>query len=422
LGLLYCLDIHIWDDSEQYRKRSGHVRFGQKYTPDVYNPKQLDTDQWMEAAKALGAKYAIFTATHEAGFLQWQSNIYPYGLKQSPWRQGKGDVVRMFVDSCRKYNIEPGLFVGLRTNNYWGVKQYKVQNNNPEKQAHYITLCEKIVEELCSQYGELCELWFDGGVLSPEKGGPNILPIVEKYQPETIFYHSEKRGDHRWIGNEDGVAGYPCWATMPDRGGLEAHQRNDYQKLLPHGDPNGNVWSPGMCDVPLRDHKWFWMPDQENLLYTKSDLIDMYYKSVGRNCNLIFGTVIDQRGLVPSADIKCLQTLGDELRSRFGNPIINGNGEGEKVTVELPELQRVDHISIMEDIQHGERIRAYVIKGLTMKNNWKTLAKGSSVGHKRLHRISPVDLKKIQLHCTEFIAKPIIKHLRIFIESITTTG
>lgn len=186
------------------------------FDPKLYNPAKLDTDQWVHAAKAAGAKYAVFTATHFNGFMQWQSDLYPYGVKNASWRNGKGDVVADFVESCRKADILPGIYMSTHSNAYmnvWG--HYVDQGRKSEEQAAYNRIAEKQVEELCSRYGDLVQIWFDAGVKTPEHGGPDVLPVFEKYQPDSVFYHNTDRSDHRWIGNEHGSVRYPCWATMP---------------------------------------------------------------------------------------------------------------------------------------------------------------------------------------------------------------
>jgi len=278
VGLLYHLDLTTFrDDGLDHAVGKPHV------DPALFEPRALDTDQWLEAAVAAGAKYAIFTASHETGFTNWQSDLYPFGVKHVAWRDGKCDIVGDFVASCHKYGIAPGLFIGLRFNEYQNVSSYLVRGGSAEAQRAYIELCEKQVEELCSRYGVLTEVWIEGGALSPDEGGPDLLPIVERYQPDTVFYHSPQRGDHRWVGNEKGVAGYPCWATMPHRGGRTAHNTADYASLLANGDPDAPHWSPAMCDVPIRDHSWFWHPREDHLVYGLDDLVEIHEKSVGRN-------------------------------------------------------------------------------------------------------------------------------------------
>jgi len=150
--------------------------------PGLFNPRKLNTDQWMEAAKAMGAKYAVLVAKHGSGFMCWQSDLYPYGMKESPYKNGQGDIVRDFVNSCRKYGIRPGIYAHMGCNGYLEVDNPGLVNRgkggDPEKQARYARICEGMLTELWGNYGALSEIWFDGGVLDPGKGGPDMLPIL----------------------------------------------------------------------------------------------------------------------------------------------------------------------------------------------------------------------------------------------------
>ena len=408
VGALYHFDLTTFREDG-----ADHSRGEPPLDMSLFNPTKLDTDQWLAAAQAMGAKYALFTATHETGFLHWQSDLYPYGLKQSKWRDGKGDIVGDFVESCRKCGIKPGLFIGLRFNTYWDAYQYQVQDGDEAEQAAYIRMCEQMTEELCSRYGELAKIWIEGGALSPEDGGPDILPIVEKHRPNTVFYHSKERADHRWVGNERGVAGYPCWATTRTKGGRLAHQSDDYRKLLPHGDPDGPFWSPAMCDVPIRDHSWFWHPNEDHKVYALDALVDMYYKSVGRNAVLTVGATPDRDGLIPDADMRRCEEFGNEIRRRLSDPIAGTSGEGNVLELTLPRPSRIDHVILMEDIADGERVRGYRVEGLVGRK-WQRLCDGTSIGHKHIQQVGPVEVAKIRFTCTESVAIPKIRNMAVY--------
>jgi len=374
--------------------------------PKLYNPEKLDTDQWMEAAKAIGAKYAVFVAKHCSGFLQWQSDLYPYGVKQSPWRDGKGDVVGDFVNSCHKYGIKPGIYASVTANGYLEVDNPGLINrgkgDDPEKQAEYVRICEGMLTELWSRYGELTEVWFDGGALPPEEGGPDLLPILEKFQPAAIVFQGSA-ASIRWIGNESGVADYPCWATVPS---LEALSERE---IMSHGSPDGKIWLPGECDVPIRNHEWFWQPDDEHKIYSLDELVDMYYRSVGRNCNMLLNANPATDGLVPEADFERYVEFGNEIRRRFGKPLAETGGEGDTVELTLPESGKVDHVVIMEDITQGERVRGYTVEGLSDGGEWIEICSGVSVGHKRIEKFEPVEVSAIRFNCSESVGKPLVR-------------
>jgi len=412
LGVLYSLDVPVFAPGGWRELRT-------VLDPRLYNPEKLDMDQWLAAAKALGARYAIFTSTHFSGFLQWQSDVYSYGLKQTKWRDGKGDLVRDFIESCNRHGIKPGLFLSCIHNAFWKVWDGLVNwGRGGPGQVQFARVCEQMVEELCSRYGPLAEIWFDAGLLSPQEGGPNVLPIIEKYQPHTVFYHSAQRADHRWIGNENGIAGYPCCATMPSPAAVEEayHQqsKDTITGLLSHGDPDGRYWSPGMVDVPIRNHDWFWVSNHDDRVFPLDSLIEMYYTSVGRNCTLILGATPDPRGLIPDADFQKFAELGKEIRRRFSQPVSEGRGEGKLVEIILPRPARIDHIVAMEDIVHGERIREYVVEGLAVGNKWEILCRGSLIGHKRIQRFSPVEVSKVRLRAIQSVARPILLRLAVY--------
>lgn len=394
VGLLYHFDLTTWREDG-----SDHSGSGPPPDAGLFKPDQLDTDQWLAAAVAAGARYAILTASHETGFMLWQSDLYPYGVGHVPWRDGKGDVVADFIASCHRVGVQPALFIGLRFNSWFGVRHYRVDGDDPTRQAEYLRVCEQQVEELCSRYGPLAEIWIEGGALAPEEGGPDILPIVERHQPDTCFYHSPHRGDHRWVGNEKGVAGDPCWATMPHRGGRTAHGTASYSELLPHGDPDGAYWSPAMCDVPIRDHRWFWHPDEDHLLYDVDDLMDMYERSVGRNGVLTIGAVPDRRGLIPEADMARYTELGREVQRRYGRPLASTAGEGDTVELPLPAPAVVDRVEVKERIEDGERVRGWRLEGHT-PDGWQTLSEGESIGHRRLAPVGPVEVRAVRFVCT----------------------
>lgn len=415
LGLVYHFDLDVYMPGGHHHERSRR----EQLDPALYRPTRLDTDQWLAAAQAAGARYAIFTATHHQGFLQWQSDLYPFGLKQVDWRDGKGDIVADFVASCHKVNIAPGLYIGIRFNAYWQVYNYQVnggQGGDPEKHARYMRVCQQMVEELCRRYGPLCEIWFDGGVLTAEQGGPDVVPIVDRYQPDTIFYHSGQRAHHRWAGSEDGTAGYPCWATVPSVGGqILAHQdAQKRQTWLRHGDPDGAAWCPAMADAPIREHDWLWIPGREDRVQPLDRLVEMYYRSVGHNANLMLGAVPDIDGLIPKTDFKRYAELGREIRRRFETPVAQTSGRGLSVEVTLPQPTRIDHVIIMEDIAHGERVRVYIVEGLVSGDRWQVLCEGASIGHKRIQRFDGTEVAKVRLRVAESAAEPMIRSFAIY--------
>ncbi|MCE5269640.1 MAG: alpha-L-fucosidase, partial [Planctomycetaceae bacterium] len=253
LGLFYHFDMTtFFDKGEEDWAKLGNV------DPNVFNPTRLSTDQWLAAAKALGARYTVLVAKHGTGFIMWQSDVYPYGVRQSRWRDGRGDVVADYMASCRKSDIRPGVYCTVSVN-----ARYKVfegglvaRSTGPKdpRQVEYSGIAEKMVTELWGNYGPFTYIWFDGGALPPSKGGPDLVSILRRLQPHAVTFQGppdSPAGNTRWTGNEDGEIAYPAWSTVA--------AWNDPGV----GDPAGKVWQPAECDAPLRNHDWFWRPGRE---------------------------------------------------------------------------------------------------------------------------------------------------------------
>lgn len=419
MGAVFHYDLHVFDG---IRYGQGNNRINPIEDYNIFNPEHLDTDQWICAAKEAGCKFAILTATHETGFGLWQSDVNPYCLKAVKWRDGKGDIVRDFVNSCRKYDIQPGIYIGIRWNSLLGIHNFEAEGSGEFKinrQNWYKHLCEKMVTEICTRYGNLFMIWFDGGADDPKGAGPNVEPIIEKYQPECLFYHNVNRADLRWGGSETGTVGYPCWSTFPypfSHSNATEPSKN-HNELLKHGDPDGKHWVPAMADSPLRGingrHEWFWEPGDEENLHSVEDLIDMYDGSVGRNATLIIGLTPDPTGLIPEGDKKRLAEWGTEIKRRYATPLKQTKGNDKSIYLKLDSTQNVDCCIIQEDISKGERVRQYKIEA-KVKGKWHTLCKGESVGHKRIERFDPIETKELRLVIISSTAKPNISNFSAF--------
>ncbi len=417
LGVLISYDLHVFD-GEKYRQGFNRINPIPDY--QIFKPKHLNTDQWIRAAKAAGAKFAILTATHETGFALYQSDVNPYCLKAVKWRDGKGDIVKDFVQSCRKYGVKPGIYIGIRWNSFFGVYNFQVVGKGKFRdlrQAYYRKMCEGMVTELCTRYGELFEIWFDGGADHPNNGAPDVLPIVKRLQPNCLFYHNLQLAEARWGGSESGTVPYPCWATFPRPFSHGGDTQAERIQLLKHGDPYGQYWMPAMSDAPLRGyngrHEWFWEPGDEDHIEPLEKLMEMYHKSVGRNSTLIIGLTPDPDGLLPEPDVQRLTEWGQEIERRFSNPLTSASGKGKIIELDLPKDQTVNQIVIQENIKNGERVRKYLIQAY-LNENWETICEGLCIGHKRIQQFEPVLTKKIRLIISEAVATPQIKKFSVF--------
>lgn len=420
LGAVFHYDLHVFDNKKYRQTGASGNRINPISNHQIFNPQQLDTDQWIKAIKKAGFKFAILTATHETGFALYPSEVNPYNVKTLKWKEGKGDVVRDFVNSCRKYGIEPGIYIGIRWNSFFGVHDFKVNGTGEfqkKRQAYYNQMVEGMVKELCTQYGPLFEIWFDGGASHPDLGAPDVLPIVKKYQPNCLFYHNNQLAEARWGGSESGTVPYPCWATFPTHYSHSGDTTADHINLLKHGDPNGKYWMPAMSDAPLRGyngrHEWFWEPSDEAHIFPLENLMKMYYQSVGHNSTLIMGLTPDPRGLLPDADAKRLEEWGEAIRKTFSNPIASTSGRGDQILLPLKSATIIKNIVIQEQIVKGQRVRAYSIHGRS-KGKWTLIAEGQSIGHKRIHKIDPIAVEALKLQIKENILPPLIENFSVY--------
>ena len=421
LAALVCWDLHA-HDGEFYVQSQARITPVEDY--NIFNPQKYDMDQWIKSLKDGGFKIAILTVSHETGFFFHQSDATPYCMKALKWQEGKGDILRDFKASCEKYGLLPGVYIGTRWNAFYGIHDFKVTGDNAfarNRQTHYNTMIEKIVKEIFTNYGDWAMVWFDGGAHGPQQGGPDVLSVFEKYQPNCLFYHNLQRADMRWGGSETGTVPYPCWGTFPyvSTGAGESAKKEIHANnfaLLKTGDPNGKYYMPAMSDAPLRGnggHDWFWEPNREHIIYPLENLVEMYYESVGHNTSLILGVTPNADGLMPEPDVKRLKEFGDEINKRFSNPIATVSGTGEMINLKLPKRQNVKQVVLMEDIAKGERIRKFVLEGKT-KKGWQTIFEGSCIGHKFIHRFDAVELTKIRLKISESKGDPQIKELTVY--------
>ncbi|MCQ6561345.1 alpha-L-fucosidase [Paenibacillus mendelii] len=366
-------------------------------SPALFNPVQLDARQWVRTAKQAGCKYLIFTAKHHDGFCLWPTATTDYSVKSSPWKDGKGDVVREVADACR----EEGLLLGLYLSP-WD----RHEPCYPDKDA-YDDFYAAQLTELLTQYGPLVEVWFDGaGSEGREYDWPRIIGLVKQYQPDAMVFNMGSP-TIRWVGNEDGVAPYPCWNTA------ETARESMYTEEKVSWIEGTPAWVPAECDVPIRSRHWFWHPNDESSLHSLEHLLDLYYRSVGHGATLLLNVAPDDRGLLPDVDVWRIIELGDEIRRRFGAPITSTAGEGKEVTLELDQNQPVDHVILMEDIAHGERVREYVLEACC-GNEWVELVSGSAIGHKKIDRFETVHTSLLRVRATSCVETPILRRFAAY--------
>jgi alpha-L-fucosidase len=291
-----------------------------------------------------------------------------------------------------------------------------VKPGSPVTQEEYNRIVEKQLTELWSNYGELFEIWFDGGVRVKERGGIDALALVRKLQPNAIAFQGPYGHPNliRWVGNEEGVAPYPCWATA------DSTTSADGSVVISdlNGDPFAPYWCPGESDFPLRWKRstlggWMWVAGEDSMMFTVDELMTKYITSVGRNTNLLLGVVIDNRGLVPDADVKQIELFGNEIRRQYGTPFRQTSGTGTEYLIRFEQPATIDRVVIQEDIAKGERVLAYRVEG-KKDGAWAELASGTNIGHKHIDKFPPQSLSEIRLTVMEYKSKPQIKNFAVY--------
>jgi len=259
------------------------------------------------------------------------------------------------------------------------------------------------VTELWSKYGDLAELWFDGGLIPVNQGGPNVLPLLEKYQPNAVAFNAPEGYAQcaRWIGNESGTAPEENWSTC--NGPMCVNGGN--------GNQFGTYVCPSECDTPLRGngaHQWFWEPDGELYLKTLDQLVEEYRLSVGHNCNFMLAVTPNRQGLVDAIDMQRYYELGLVIAEFSDDRALNMTS-GTSTTIDLPLGKQpiyVDHVVLMEDMSFGERVYLYVIEA-QVSGNWQLVANGTSIGHKKINSFPTVSTTMIRFVCLDSAATPL---------------
>lgn len=362
------------------------------------NPVDLNTDQWVDTAISMGARYIVFVAKHQGGFCMWQTDTTPYSIRNTPWKHGKGDVMRDIAESCRKRNLPLGVYVSPR-DEYFGAG-IGGKCKTPEQQKKYNAIYREQLREVFSRYGKLVEVWFDGSTVTP------IGDLIDRYQPDAMIF----QGPHatiRWVGNENGFAPYPCW------NGIDKQDAITGTATALDSDPNGTVWMPVEADVSIRRPDWFWTTTNANKVLTLDQLLSIYYRSVGRGAQLLLNIPPDTRGLMAAPDCTVAKELGNELRRRFDRPIAATRGTGSSVTLQLDRPARIDTVILQEQISGGERVRAYELEG-RVNGIWKSLGNGSAIGHKRIQPVPVHVVEAVRLRVTESAGDPWIRTLAVY--------
>lgn len=404
--------------------------------PKTFNPSDFNAEQIIKAAKAGGLKGIILVAKHHDGFALWPTKTTKYNISQSPFRQGKGDLVKEVEQAARKNGLKFGVYCSP-----WDRNHPKYGTNE------YLAIYQAQLKELYSNYGQLFMSWHDGA-----NGGDgyyggakekrsidnttyydwnNTWAITRKMQPMANIF-SDIGLDVRWVGNENGYANETSWATftpMPSEGFSVAVPGQANWPLNPAGTRGGKFWMPAECDVPLRQG-WFYHANEKPK--SPAALFELYLKSVGRGAALDLGLAPDTRGQLHADDVAALQTFGNMVKHTFATNLAKGavlkasNTRHQKynvanlldgqtktfwatadqvkqanITLELKQVTTFDIISLQEYIPLGQRIEGYSLE-IWENNTWKKVYEGTSIGAKRLIKLDqPVSTKKLRLNITK---------------------
>ena len=417
-------------------------------SPAIFDPTDFDADQIVGVAKAGGMKGLILTAKHHDGFCLWPSEYTEHSVKNSPWRNGGGDVVKEIADACRRHGLAFGTYLSP-----W-------DRNHPEYgRPAYLEYFRNQLRELMTGYGPLFEVWFDGANGGDGYYGgaretrridrltyydwPNTRQIVRDLQPGASMF-SDAGPDVRWVGNERGIAGDPAWATL---------NRDDFapgeadQKRLNSGDRPGTHWLPAECDVSIRPG-WFYHASEDDQVRDPLNLLDLYYKSVGRGASFLLNLPPDRRGRIHENDERSLRGFRALLDATFAEDLARGavasasnvRGDGERFSparvldgsrdtywstddgVTTPELVldlgrtvTFNVVSLREHLQLGQRIEDWALDAW-QDGAWSEFARGTAIGNRRLWRGDDVTTPRVRLRITKAPVGPALSEMALFLE------
>src|SRR5687767_4169662 len=371
-------------------------------SPSIFAPTALDARQWTRAARAAGFRMLILTAKHHDGFCLWPTATTAHSVKSSPFRGGKGDVVREMVDACRADGLKVGLYCSP-----W-------DRNSPvygDSQRYNDLFCDQLTE-LLTQYGTVDEVWFDGANGEGANGRrqvydwPRFWGLVRRLQPNAVIF-SDAGPDIRWIGNERGVAGDTNWSTMnPDAVPYPGADGPNIIAALQNGDSDGSAWRPGETDVSIRPG-WFYHPAEDAKVKTVDQLVALYFTSVGRNSKLLLNVPPTRAGLLHQVDVARLAAMAERRGSMLRDDVARGRelrlrtagGRSASYQLELARETQVSIADLREDITLGQVVSRYLLEGAAggSGSEWRVLSRGTTIGYRKLDRFEATPVRHLRL-------------------------
>lgn len=416
----------------------------------VFNPTDFDADQIASVAKKAGMKGLILTCKHHDGFCLWPTKTTDHNVSRSPFKK---DVVKLMSEACRKHGLKFGVYLSP-----WD------RNNAHYGKPEYLAIYRQQLRELLTQYGPIFEVWHDGanggdgyygGARETRKidqtqyyDWPNTWKLTRDLAPNAVIF-SDVGPDVRWVGNENGVAGDPCWATFTPQApesGRAAAPGFSVADIAQNGTRDGGTWLPAECDVSIRPG-WFWHAREDGKVKSPEQLKDLYFKSVGRGANLLLNIPPDRRGQIHPADEKALlgfRKLLDDMEAhklpRPNTTVSNVRGKDQKfaaqnlfdgsrntywatddaiheawVILDYKKPVTFNTVRIREAIQLGQRIESFAID-IMRGGKWEQIVSGQSIGNCRLVQIEPETTQQVRLRITKSAACPCLSELSLFLD------
>ena len=395
--------------------------------PALFNPSDLDCRQWARVCKQAGMKGIIFTAKHHCGFCMWPSAYTEYSVKNAPWKDGKGDVVRELADACREEGLKFAVYLSPWDRNY-------AEYGQPE----YITYFRNQLRELLTNYGDIFEVWFDGANGGDGwYGGANETRRIDKYYydwPETyrlirelqphcvIWGDNANRADLRWVGTEAGNVGETNWSTMPSEG------QAGYA-MLHYGVEDGDVWCPGETNTSIRPG-WFYHETENAHVKSLSKLMDTYYKSVGRNSTLLLNFPVAPNGRIhPTDSLRgiAFKKMIDEVFKENLVDKARVSHKGLVTTISFRRPTDFNRFVAEEDIALGQRVKKFTLEAL-VDGVWQPLTDElaedgdglTTIGHRRIICFPTVKASKLRFTIVDTKAEPVIKKIGLYLAPALT--
>lgn len=374
-------------------------------SPQIFNPTNLDCEQWVKSLKAAGTKLMILTAKHHDGFCLWPTKTTKHSVVSSPWKDGKGDVVAELRAACDKYDMKFGLYLSPWDRN---AESY---GDSPAYNKFFLTQ----LTELLTNYGKVDEVWFDGACGEGPNGKKQeydwdaYYDLIYKLQPETVV--SIMGEDIRWVGTESGYGRETEWSTTVKTPGgrKEMSTINTDLKINAMSEDLGSkkliekaesvFWYPSEVDVSIRPG-WFYHKSQDKSVKSLAKLVDIYFNSVGMNSVLLLNVPPDTRGLIHEKDVKALKELGDYIKKTFKDnkvaeyTIPTKLENNESVEFEIPE-QDFNVALFQEDISKGQRVAAFKLEAL-IDGEWIEVTKSTTIGYKKLRRFNRIKTSRLK--------------------------